>query len=263
MTGDQIEVVIDHDGVFPALRPVRVSYFDPATGEPTDHQVGVQASRPHGPTRAPGGGVSPFNGYPAGAGARPHVRRVCSRCGGDFMVPRQGGRPPRTCPACRRELRLERDLRRRERERRARAEALNRRGPGNPGRAGVRVVERDRLTGMVLHEFPTMAAAADSMGLVRTTLVYKLDRGAVLSGWSAFSRGDRPAAWPRPVVADDGRVRVAFADNQAVRDAFGMTGAELLRAVGRGDRVGFHGREVSFSEVDPSPALAGLRRWRP
>lgn len=258
MNGDAIEVVIDHDGAFPALRPVRVSYFDPATGEPCDHQVGVQVSRPVRPKAVPGKGQAPFNGYPASAGARPKVKRVCARCGGAFMVPRQGGRVPKTCPECRKEARYEQDLRRQERK--ARARAVPR------GASGVRVevVAYDRLTGERRGSWPSMSAAAGAGWFSRNYLAKHLPSGPVTSGWTVLARADEPGiAWPRPVVADDGRVRVAFADREAVRDAFGLSLAELARVVDHGGTVPFHGREVAFEEVYPSPALADLRRWMP
>lgn len=258
MNGDVIEVVIDHDGAFPALRPVRVSYFDPATGEPCDHQVGVQRTRPNRPLTAPGKGQAPFNGYPADAGARPKVRRICARCGGGFLVPRQGGRVPKTCPECRKEARLEHDLRRQ--ERRARARTVTRNPKGRP----VEVVAYDRLTGERTGTWPSLRAASDAGWFSRNYLANHLSRGPVTSGWAVLARADEPSpGWPRPVVADDGRVRVAFADRQAVRDAFGLSLAELARVVDHGGTVAFHGREVRFSEAAPSPELAGLRRWRP
>ena len=90
------------------VRPVRVSYFDPRTGEPCDSKPEPLGEHEQGSRRAEiAAATAPRPGRGRGIAAiskaaqpRDERRCVCRVCGGEFRAPRRG-RKPSVCRECR------------------------------------------------------------------------------------------------------------------------------------------------------------------
>lgn len=218
---DGMEIAFGDDSS-PRVFPVRVSYFDPATGRPTDHRVTKRRTNPD---------IKP---------------RACVRCGKAFK-PKEadtpGRMPERICPACRKE---ERD---RWKPGARREVVLVDKLTGKAERKCM-IDEAAKALGMASK---SVANQADEG---------RIGKGWLVARNPGFGELTYTSTSNVPVIAEDEGGVVAFSNATVAARVLGVSSMFVCSRAKDGRPFPFAGRQVTLRRLDkPDASLEGVRRW--
>lgn len=118
----------------------------------------------------------------------------------------------------------------------------------------------DKLTGKIVAEAESVTAAGRIAGMSGGGASYQALNGTFGKGWYAVRFADSPTLpYPelnRPLILDDGIIKVAFANKQVAANALYVTKKQLNRK-----SVQFEGRECTIHELAEFINDEGIRRY--
>lgn len=118
----------------------------------------------------------------------------------------------------------------------------------------------DKLTGKVVAEADSIAAAGRLVGMSGGGASYQALNGTFGKGWYAVRYADSPSLpYPegnRPLILDDGEIKVAFANKTAAAEALFIDKKKL-----KNPSVMYEGRECTITEATGFVNDSEIRRY--